>query len=298
MLRPLNLLFLLVPPVFWAGNAVVGRMAAGTIPPLTLNFVRWFLALLLLLPFVWNNLKRDWPLLKKHWVLMAVTAFLSITTYNALQYLALTTSSAINITLITSAGPIFTLLIGRLFFGSQISRPATVGAIISIVGVVWVLVRGNLDNVAGIHFVPGDLFMLLAVALWALYAWVLRKRPQSISIYSAFAAQIVLGSLFAFPMMLAELSFGSYAPIYFNLKLLAILLYVVTCPALLAYICWQQAVARTGTELPMFFQNLTPIFAALLSVALLGEHPEGYHVVALVLSVLGIVLANRKQNTK
>jgi len=296
-MRPLNLLFLLVPPIFWAGNAVVGRMAAGTIPPLTLNFVRWFLALLLLLPFVWTKFKQDWPLLKKHWRLMAITAFLSITTYNALQYLALTTSSAINITLITSAGPIFTLLIGRLFFGASISRSATIGAVISIFGVAWVLVRGDLDHVASIKFVPGDLFMLVAVALWALYAWVLRKRPQSISIYSAFAAQIMLGSLFAFPMMLAELSFGSYAPIQLSGKLLAILLYVVTCPALLAYICWQQAVARTGTELPMFFQNLTPIFAALLSVALLGEHPEGYHVVALALIVLGILLANRKQKT-
>jgi len=296
-MRPLNLLFLLVPPIFWAGNAVVGRMAAGTIPPLTLNFVRWFLALLLLLPFVWTKFKQDWPLLKKHWRLMAITAFLSITTYNALQYLALTTSSAINITLITSAGPIFTLLIGRLFFGASISRSATIGAVISIFGVAWVLVRGDLDHVASIKFVPGDLFMLVAVALWALYAWVLRKRPQSISIYSAFAAQIMLGSLFAFPMMLAELSFGSYAPMQLSGKLLAILLYVVTCPALLAYICWQQAVARTGTELPMFFQNLTPIFAALLSVALLGEHPEGYHVVALALIVLGILLANRKQKT-
>ena len=296
-MRPLNLLFLLVPPIFWAGNAVVGRMAAGTIPPLTLNFVRWFLALLLLLPFVWTKLKQDWPLLKKHWRLMVITAFLSITTYNALQYLALTTSSAINITLITSAGPIFTLLIVRLFFAASISRSATIGAVISIFGVVWVLVRGDLDHVASIKFVPGDLFMLVAVALWALYAWVLRKRPQSISIYSAFAAQIMLGSLFAFPMMLAELSFGSYAPMQLSGKLLAILLYVVTCPALLAYICWQQAVARTGTELPMFFQNLTPIFAALLSVALLGEHPEGYHVVALALIVLGILLANRKQKT-
>jgi len=296
-MRPLNLLFLLVPPIFWAGNAVVGRMAAGTIPPLTLNFVRWFLALLLLLPFVWTKFKQDWPLLKKHWRLMAITAFLSITTYNALQYLALTTSSAINITLITSAGPIFTLLIGRLFFGASISRSATIGAVISIFGVAWVLVRGDLDHVASIKFVPGDLFMLVAVALWALYAWVLRKRPQSISIYSAFAAQIMLGSLFAFPMMLAELSFGSYAPMQLSGKLLAILLYVVTCPALLAYICWQQAVARTGTELPMFFQNLTPIFAALLSVALLGEHPEGYHVVELALIVLGILLANRKQKT-
>ena len=275
-MRPLNLLFLLVPPVFWAGNAVGGRMASGVIPPMTLNFVRW---------------------LKAHWLLMSITAFLSVTTYNALQYLALTTSSAINITLITSVGPVFTLLIGRLFFGAAIYRLAVLGAGISILGVVWVLVRGDFSNLASIQFVAGDLFMLLAMALWALYTWVLRRRPPAMSIYAAFAAQMMLGLLFALPMAVAELSFGTYAAIEFSPKLLLILLYVSTCPALLAYLCWQQAVARTGTQLPMFFQNLTPMFAALLSVALLHEYPEGYHIVALALIVLGIVLANRVNHT-
>ena len=111
-MRPSTLLFLVVPPLMWASNAIVGRMAAGAIPPITLNFLRWVVAIMVLLPFVWQRLKQDWPLARKSWVVLAATGFLSTTMYNALQYLALTTSSPINISLITAAGPIFTLLMG------------------------------------------------------------------------------------------------------------------------------------------------------------------------------------------
>jgi drug/metabolite transporter (DMT)-like permease len=291
-MRPLTLLFLVVPPLMWASNAIVGRMAAGAIPPITLNFLRWVVAVLVLLPFVWQRLRQDWPLARKAWVVLAATGFLSTTTYNALQYLALTTSSPINIALITAAGPIFTLLVGRSFFQASITRAASLGAVVSLAGVAWVLLRGDLLNVTRIAFVPGDLFMLLAIALWSLYTWLLRGRPPEMSGYSVLAMQMLWGLLFAVPMVLAELLWGGYAAIEWSPKNYGMVLYVALGPALLAYLCYQQAVLRTGSQLPMFFLNLTPIFAALMAVILLGEFPELYHVVGLVLIVLGIVLAN------
>ena len=291
-MRPLTLLFLVVPPLMWASNAIVGRMAAGAIPPITLNFLRWVVAVLVLLPFVWRRLRLDWPLARKAWVVLAATGFLSTTTYNALQYLALTTSSPINIALITAAGPIFTLLVGRSFFQASISRAASLGAVVSLVGVAGVLLRGDVLNVTRIAFVPGDLFMLLAIALWSLYTWLLRGRPPEMSGYSVLAMQMLWGLLFAVPMVLAELLWGGYAAIAWSPKNYGMVLYVALGPALLAYLCYQQAVLRTGSQLPMFFLNLTPIFAALMAVVLLGEFPELYHVIGLVLIVLGIVLAN------
>jgi drug/metabolite transporter (DMT)-like permease len=225
-------------------------------------------------------------------VVLAATGFLSTTTYNALQYLALTTSSPINIALITAAGPIFTLLVGRSFFQASISRAASLGAVVSLVGVAWVLLRGDLLNVTRIAFVPGDLFMLLAIALWSLYTWLLRGRPPEMSGYSVLAMQMLWGLLFAVPMVLAELLWGGYPAIAWSPKNYGMVLYVALGPALLAYLCYQQAVLRTGSQLPMFFLNLTPIFAALMAVVLLGEFPELYHVIGLVLIVLGIVLAN------
>jgi drug/metabolite transporter (DMT)-like permease len=292
VLSPSTLLFLVLPPLLWASNAIVGRLAAGAIPPITLNFLRWVVAILVLLPFVWRRLKQDWPLARKAWVVLAATGFLSTTTYNALQYFALTTSSPINVALITAAGPIFTLLMGWLFFQATISRAATLGAVVSLIGVAWVLLRGELQNATRIDFVSGDLFMLLAIALWSLYTWLLRGRPAEMSGYSVLTMQMAWGLLFAVPMVLAEWFLGGYSAIAWSPKIYSMILFVALGPALLAYLCYQQAVLRTGSQLPMFFLNLTPVFAALMAVVLLGEFPELYHGVGLVLIVAGIVLAN------
>ena len=292
VLSPSTLLFLVLPPLLWASNAIVGRLAAGAIPPITLNFLRWVVAILVLLPFVWRRLRQDWPLARRAWVVLAATGFLSTTTYNALQYFALTTSSPINVALITASGPIFTLLMGWLFFQATISRAATLGAVVSLIGVTWVLLRGELLNATRIDFVSGDLFMLLAIALWSLYTWLLRGRPAEMSGYSVLTMQMSWGLLFAVPMVLAEWFLGGYSAIAWSPKIYSMILFVALGPALLAYLCYQQAVLRTGSQLPMFFLNLTPVFAALMAVVLLGEFPELYHVVGLVLIVAGIVLAN------
>ena len=292
-MRATTLLVLTVPPLMWASNAIVGRMAAGAIPPLTLNFLRWVVALAVLLPFIFTQLKVDWSIGRQHWKLFAATGFLSTTCYNALQYLALITSSPINIALITAAGPIFTLLVGRAFFAAHIGRAAALGAVLSIMGVAWVLLRGQMQNLAQVEFVAGDLFMLLAIALWSVYTWLLRERPQSMSGYSVLALQMIWGLVLAVPMVLAEVVWGGYPPVQWNGHTVGMVVYVALGPALLAYICWQRAVALTGSQLPMFFLNLTPVFAAILAVMLLGEFPQAYHLVGLALIVLGIVLSNR-----
>jgi len=156
-----------------------------------------------------------------------------------------------------------------------------------------VLIRGDLHNIVKIAFVAGDLFMLLAIGLWSVYTWLLRSRPPSMSGYSVLTVQIGWGLLFAVPMVIAEILWGGYEPIIWNSVSIGLVLYVGIFPALLGYICWQQAVARTGSQLPMFFLNLTPVFAALMSVILLGEFPEMYHAIGLALIVLGIALANK-----
>ena len=296
-MRATTLLVLTVPPLMWASNAIVGRMAAGAIPPLTLNFLRWVVALMVLLPFILTQLKVDWSTGRQHWKLFAATGFLSTTCYNALQYLALITSSPINIALITAAGPIFTLLVGRAFFSAHIGRSAALGAVLSILGVAWVLVRGEIQNLTQVAFVSGDLFMLLAIALWSIYTWLLRERPKSMSGYSVLALQMLWGLVFAVPMVLAEVLWGGYAPIQWDGHTLGMVVYVALGPALLAYICWQRAVALTGSQLPMFFLNLTPVFAAILAVLLLGEFPQSYHLIGLALIVFGIVLSNRSEAT-
>jgi drug/metabolite transporter (DMT)-like permease len=288
-LDTLTFALLVLPPLFWAGNSVVGRMAAGLIAPMALNALRWLLAGLVLLPFVWRALPRHTAVLRRQWPLIALLGLCGMASYNALQYLALTTSTANNTTLIAASAPIFGLALGALFFGERIDRRRLTGAAVSIVGVLVVLLHGDPARLATLTFVPGDLYMLAAAATWSLYTWLLRVRRPDLPPLILLFAQIALGSVFTIVCALVfDTSSHFDAPASW-----AMLAYVAIVPSIAGYVMWDRGVARTGATLPMFFANLTPIFAAMLSALLLGEWPQWYHAVALALILAGIRLVRR-----
>src|SRR5215218_3422597 len=184
---------LTVAPVLWAGNAVVGRMVAPLVPPLTLNFLRWALAFLILLPFAWRVLRADGPVwgnLRRY----AVLGLLGVGCYNALQYLAVKTSTPVNITLVGSSMPAFMLALGAAFFGQKITRRQVAGALLSVAGVLVVLSHGDVAHLAQVRFVAGDLYMLVATAAWALYSWLLTRPDELRRDWAGFLmAQLVPG---------------------------------------------------------------------------------------------------------
>ena len=160
---------LVIPPLLWAGNAVVGRMVHDLVPPLTLNFLRWLLAFALLLPLAHQVLRRDSGLWS-HWRRYALLGLLGIGLYNAFQYMALQTSMPINVTLVGSSMPVWMLAVGALFFGTRISQRQLIGALLSMTGVLLVLSRGEWSALLALRLVPGDVFMLLATICWAFYS--------------------------------------------------------------------------------------------------------------------------------
>ena len=288
-------LLLAVPPLMWAGNAVVGRLAADLIPPMTLNFLRWLIAFLILLPIAWQILRPAstlWPAWRRYLLL----GFLGVGCYNALMYLALHTSTALNVTLVGASVPVWMLLIGTLFFKQRISRMQVLGSLLSIAGVMVVLSRGELARLAQIQFVAGDFYIVLASIAWAFYSWLLSQPNDPANIRSDWAAflmaQMVFGlgwaGLFAggeWALTTAQISWGW--------PLVAVLLFVAVGPAILAYRCWGIGVQRVGPAMASFFANLTPLIAALLSAAFLGELPQLYHAAAFGLVVGGIVVSSR-----
>lgn len=288
---------LTVPPLLWAGNAVVGRMVTNLVPPVTLNLLRWVLAFVLLLPLAAWVLRPGSPLWR-HWRRFALLGLLGVGCYNALQYLALKTSTPINVTLVASSTPVFMLGMGALFFGQRIHGRQAAGALLSVCGVLLVLARGDLALLAQVRFVPGDLYVLLATAAWAWYSWLLTRRddpPEIRRDWAAFLmAQIVPGLAWSAAFSAGEWAAGDQA-IHWGWPLAAALLYVAVGPAILAYRCWGAGVQRVGPSVAGFFSNLTPLFAALLSVLFLGELPRLYHAIAFVLIVGGIVVSSRRQ---
>lgn len=294
-----TLLLLTLPPLLWASNAVVGRLAAsGAAPlvsPLLLNTLRWAAALAILLAMHLLR-RRSPPSLasppsgRSAWRTYAVLGLLSVTTYNALQYQALRTSTAINVTLIAASGPLWMLLLGRLFFGERSHRTAWLGAGLSLSGVLVVLTGADLGRLAGLRLAPGDLMMLAAVAAWSLYSWLLRRgRPQDDAL-TFLLLQTAWGLVLGMPIVAAEWLAG-HAALRPGWATAAVVAWVAVGPSLLAYWCWDRGVARAGAVLPMFFGNLAPLFAALMSGALLGEAPYPHHAAAFGLIMGGIALS-------
>lgn len=294
-LTPATAGLLVLPPLLWAGNAVVGRLMAGAVPPMTLNFLRWAIAFVLLLPFAGGLLRRDsalWP----RWRRFCVLGLLGVGCYNALQYLALTTSTPMNVTLVAASIPAFMLGVGVLFFGQRLTLRQVGGALLSIAGVLVVLSRGDWDVLLQVRLVPGDVFILLATAAWAVYSWLLVRPgdpPEIRGDWAAFLmAQMVFGLGWSGLFAAGE---WAVAPqrIDWGVPTLLALAYIALGPALLAYRSWGLGVQRVGPNMAGFFSNLTPLFAALMSAAFLGEMPRPYHGLAFALIVGGIVVTSR-----
>jgi drug/metabolite transporter (DMT)-like permease len=287
---------LAVAPLLWAGNAVVGRLVTELVPPITLNFLRWALAFLILLPLAAPVLRPGsalWP----HSRRFAVLGLLGVGCYNALQYLALKTSAPLNVTLVAASVPVWMLGVGALFFRQRVSARQIAGAILSIAGVLVVLGRGNWELLAQVRLVPGDFYVLLATAAWAVYSWLLIRPgdpPEIRGDWAAFLmAQLVFGVGWS-----ALFAGGEWAledvHIQWGWPLAAALAYVAIGPAVVAYRCWGLGVQRAGPTIAAFFSNLTPLFAAVMSAAFLGELPHAYHAVAFALIVGGIVVSSRR----
>ena len=302
-LTPRLVFFLVLPPLLWAGNAVVGRLAIGSMDPLWLNAVRWMLAFVLLLPLGWRALGTPAARaqIRERWAHLAVLGLIGVGAYNALQYMALRTSTPLNVTLIASSAPVWMMLIGAVFY-RVIPRPVQVfGALLSLVGVALVLSRGDPAAIARIEFVEGDLLMLLAMLGWTGYSWMLARPPAHMAgearpqwNWAEFlVAQCVFGVLWAVAAAAAgDVVFPSL-PTQWSWGLVAAIVYIAVGPSIIAYRAWGVAVAEAGPATAAIFYNLTPLFAAVFSAAVIGEWPRPYHGIAFLLIVGGILVSTR-----
>lgn len=296
-LTPAAIVLLIVPPLLWSGNAVVGRVVAPLVSPMTLNLLRWTIAFVLLLPLATGVLKPDSPLWRQ-WRRFAFLSLFSIGGYNALLYLSLNTSTPINVTLVGASTPVWMLLIGRMFFGVAVSPRQMLGAVLSIAGVLLVLSRGQWELLWGMRLVAGDLYVLLASMAWAYYSWMLvHPTPESASLRTDWAGfllgQVVFGLGWSALFTSGEWMLTN-AHVDWSWPLAAALAFIAVGPAVIAYGSWGAGVSRAGPAVAGFFINLTPLFTALLSAAFLGEVPQLFHGLAFVLIVSGIVLSSRR----
>ena len=303
-LSPRLVLLLILPPLLWAANAVFARIAINSIGPLWLNALRWGLALLILLPLGWKLLASTSArqAVGERWVYLGILGLIGVGAYNGLQYVALRTSTPVNVTLIASSLPLWSMIVGVLFYRVHPTRPQLIGAALSLAGVLTVLSRGELQVLLRIQLVEGDLLMVLAIMGWAIYSWMLARPPANMSgsarpdwSWAEFLlGQCLFGVLIGFAAAgVGEVVAPSMTPDW-NGTLIATIIFVAVGPSVIAYRSWGLAVAEAGPAIAAIFYNLTPLIAAVLSVLVIGEWPQPYHGMAFLLIVGGIAVASRR----
>jgi drug/metabolite transporter (DMT)-like permease len=289
--------YLSLATLLWAGNAIVGRALVGSISPITLSAVRWGLAACMLLPFGWRVFRSSSGLWKNKGRLL-VLGLLGVGSYNALLYLALQTSTAINVTLIGASMPMWMLLIGAVFYKVKPTLLQLVGALVSLLGVTVVLTRGEPTDILSMQVVIGDLLIMLATIFWAFYSWMIGRPGESSERQWPWAeflmAQVMIGLLWTMLFEGLEIASG-HAFIDLNLWTGALILFIALGPSLVAYRCWGLGVSGAGPTVAAFFANLIPLFTALLSAAMLGDPPSLFHGLAFLLIAGGIIISSARQ---
>lgn len=277
--------------LFWAGNAVVARGMADSIPPVALSFWRWFLALAFVLPFAWRHLHTVWPEVRRRpWAFLWM-GLLSISIFNTLVYLSAYTTTATNITLFNAAAPFAIALMSYLVLGDRLRRNQTLGICIAMVGLLVIISHGSLATLLGIRLVPGDLLMLIATLCWGLYSVLLRKFEFNAHPVALLAVFIMFGVPFIGLFYAIELSLGyriEPGPL-----VVPAVLFVAIFPSLLAVLSWNHGLRRLGPNRTAMFTFLIPVFGATMAVTLLGERLGWHHAAGAGLILAGLTLSTR-----
>lgn len=285
-------LLLTLTALFWSGNMVLGRGIRGDIPPISLAFWRWAIALVCVLPLALPHLKEQWPRLRAGWKPVFALGLLGVGGYNTLAYIALQYTVATNAVLLNSFIPIATIAISWAFLGRHLSRAQTIGVTISFLGAATIIARGDLALLASLSINQGDLWMLGAVLIWAIYTVGLQWRPSGVDPMLLLAALTIVGLLALTPLYLWELLVQGRS-IKVHAGSLASLIYVGVFPSFLGYIFYNRGVAEVGANKASLFIHLMPVFGTILSVIFLGEIPHGFHFAGIALILGGIWLTTR-----
>ncbi len=290
-MRPSPYLLLTLTSLFWAGNFVIARASHTEIPPLALAFWRWSIALLILLPFVLRRVIEQHRLYLQHWPRVVLLAMLGVAAFNTFIYLGVQYTTATNALLLNSFIPIVTIIITWLFQGQKLSLLQSIGVTISIVGVATIITHGHFGQLTTLQFNRGDLLVMVAVIIWALYTTILKGLPAEIN-RSGFMGMITfLGVVMLLPFYLVELQQGRSFEL--TQRTLLVLAYVGLFPSVLALLFYNRGVAEVGPGRASLFIHLMPVFGTVMSILFLKEQVQLFQFIGISLIFSGIYLSVR-----
>lgn len=283
---------LVLTALFWGGTTVAARAAAGDIPPLTLTFWRWTIAFVLFVPFGFGPWWRQRALYAAHWKLMILLSFLGIVGFTIFYFMGLEHTTAINGSLLHGGLPIMIVLASLIMLRTRVDKMQWFGIVVALAGTAVIVLRGDLARLREISVNPGDLLLLLAMLSWALYTICLRWLPKGVDPAGLIFALAGLSLPMLLPFYLLDLANGrTFALSAGNISLI---LYTAVFSSVIAYLFWNKGVARVGANTAGFSHYLIPVFGTILSVLLLGETLESFHIIAIALIFAGLYLCTAR----
>jgi drug/metabolite transporter (DMT)-like permease len=287
---PLAWLLLSITSLCWSVNTIFAKLAVGEVSPLALVALRWLVVMVVLLPLASRPLSKDWTTLRPHLGRIAALGALGYTSFNVLFYVAAHHTTALNLGIVQAVMPVFVFLIAYVRFRTPVSPLQMLGVVSAMAGVMLVVAHGDWARLIAVEFNRGDLMVLVAVVLYAVYTVALRSRPfvSPLSFFAVLAGAAFVTSIpFAVYEWLAGDLVGPTATGW------VLVIAIALVPSFLGQLLFMRGVDIIGPGRAGLFMNLVPVLASGLAVAILGEDFEWFHGAALVLVFAGIWASER-----
>jgi drug/metabolite transporter (DMT)-like permease len=281
----------LLAVIIWSGNFIAAKGVVDQIPPVSLNFYRWLTASIIICPLAIKQFKTEWPIVKRSGLHFFWTSLAGVTLFNMFVYLGAHYTSAINLSLIsTTTTPIIAIALAKIFLKEKIGWLKAGGMVLCIAGVLFLLAKGNFQNLLSFSFAKGDEWILLGALSFAVYHTFVKKKPAGISSVNYLFLVFSLGTLLLFPLYLWEAM--REEAVQWNLNLLLIILYLGIGASVISFLCWNIAIGKLGAGPTALFGNLIPVFSSIEAALILGEQFTWVHITSMLLVFAGILLAN------
>jgi drug/metabolite transporter (DMT)-like permease len=283
---------MVITAVLWSANAIIGRAVHETIPPIALSFWRWAVVLPVFVVLARPHIRKDWPLVRRHWSILLLYAILGISVYNTFVYIGLNTTTAINMLLINSGRPVVIVVLSYLWFRERVTAVQSVGFALALGGTLTILARGNLDVLVSMRFIVGDLWVVAAAVSWAVYTVLFPKRP-AIHPTTLILMTIVMGMAVLLPFYLWEAFL--VRPMTLNSETYWAVGYLGLIAGGVGYLCFNRMVEVLGANRAGLTSYLVPMIGTGLAIFFLHEQFQAFHVAGIVLILIGVVFATRKR---
>jgi drug/metabolite transporter (DMT)-like permease len=292
--RAFALTLLALASLFWAGNWVVGRMLRDAFEPVTLNFLRWSGAAIVLAPFAWRGALESRAAIRRSAGVLVLLALTGVALFQSLIYLGLRTTTAVNAVLLNSSAPLFMLMCSWAIERERGTLRQVAGMLISLAGILVILSRGEAANLLGLDLHAGDAWILLAMPIWGVYSVLLKRRPPEVGGVVFLFVISVTGVLLLAPFAALD---ALRAPLHWpGAEAAAAVLYTSLAASVGAFICWNRGVAVVGANTAGFTLHLLPAFGTVLAMIFLGESFHAFHAAGIAIILLGVIVATRPRS--